>query len=87
MILKLLLSLDERLSALRHRLLERRILRSTLFFAYALELSPAARTFDSNLLRSADTGNHVFALSVDEVFTIEDVLTGSSVASESHTGS
>ena len=37
------------------------------------------------MLRSADTGNYVFTLSVNEVFTVENIFTGSSVAAEAYT--
>ena len=50
-----------------------------------MEGCPTARAFESNLLRSADAGNNVFALSVDEVFAVEDVFTSSGVAAECHT--
>ena len=36
------------------------------------------------MLRSAHTGNHVLALCVDKVLTVEDVLAGSGVAGECH---
>ena len=50
-----------------------------------MELSPATRTFDCDLLRSANAGNYVFALGVDEVFAVENVFAGGSIAGECHT--
>ncbi len=75
---------EEFLCAYGHRFLERGILGCADFFRDALEGSPAARAFDGNLLGCADAGYDVLALSVDEVFTVEDVFAGSSVAAESH---
>ncbi len=67
-----------------HRLLKRRIFRCTLLFAYALQFGPTARTLDSDLLRCAYACYHILALSVDEVFTVKHLLTGSSVTAECH---
>ncbi len=68
----------------RHHLLERGVFRSAVLLRYVLSLRPAARTLDRDLLRSADTRNHILALSVNEVLAIEDVLTRGGVARECH---
>ncbi|EJX10029.1 hypothetical protein EVA_01863 [gut metagenome] len=70
---------------LRHRLFHRRIFALTFFFRDTLERSPAAATFECDLLRSADTRNHVFTLSVNEPFTVEEVFTCSCVTAEANT--
>ncbi len=38
------------------------------------------------MLRSADTGHHVFALGVDKIFAVEDVLASGGVTAECHAG-
>ena len=45
------------------------------------------RTDFCNLLRSTDTGNHVFTLCINQILAIEKVLTGSSIAAEANTRS
>ena len=63
----------------RHGFFHRRIFRSTFFFAYSGQLCPTLRTDLGNLLRSTDTGYHVFTLCVNQIFTVEKVFTRSSV--------
>ena len=45
------------------------------------------RTDFCNLLRSTDTGNHVFTLCINQILAIEKVFTGSSIAAEANTRS
>ena len=71
----------------RHRFLKRGIFRGTFIFRDALQGSPTTRAFHCDLLGGADAGNDIFALCVDEVFAVENVLTGRCIAGESHTGS
>ena len=71
----------------RHSLLHGRILAGTFFFAYTGQFSPTLRTDFCNLLRSTDTGNHVFALCINQILTVEKVFTGSSIAAEANTRS
>ncbi len=77
---------EEFLSADGHGFFERGIFRGAFFLGDALKGSPAARAFDGDLLGSANTGHNVLTLCVDEVFTVEDVFAGGSVARESHAG-
>ena len=77
---------DELGGALGHRFLERGILGGANVFVDALEGCPATAAFDGDLLRRADAGNYVFALSVDQVFAVEDVLAGGGIAAEGHAG-
>ena len=57
-----------------------------LLFGDALQFSPAARAFERNLLRGADTGHYVFALCVNEPFAVEEVFARSGIAAEAYTG-
>ena len=70
----------------RHGFFHGRIFCFAVFFRDALKLSPTARTFQSDLLRRANTCHHVFALCVHEPFTVEDVFAGCSVAAEANAG-
>ena len=74
-------------STVRHCLFERRIVLATFFFGDALKLSPTARSFHGDLLGSAYAGNYILALSVDEVFAVENILAGSGVTAEGNAGS
>ena len=73
---------DELGGAVGHRLFERGILLLAHVFADALQGSPATRALDRDLLRRANAGNHVFALCVDQIFAVEDVLARGGVAAE-----
>ena len=84
---KSVLNFNKLCSAFRHRLLERREFGLALFFADALQLSPTAAAFGHDLLRGAYTSHHVFALSVDEVFTVEHVFASSGIAREANASS
>ena len=64
----------------RHGFFHRRIFGHTFCFRDTLQFGPALRTDLGNLLRSTDTGYYVFTLRIDQVFTIEQVFTGSGVA-------
>ena len=68
----------------RHHLFERRVLERPFALGNALQFGPAARALDGDFLRRADTGYHVFSLSVDEVFAVENVFARSGVAREGH---
>ena len=57
-----------------------------LLFGDALQFSPAARAFERNLLRGADTGHYVFALCVNEPFAVEEVFARSGIAAEAYAG-
>ena len=46
--------------------------------------SPAHGAFTGDLLRRANAGNDVFALCIDKIFTVEDVLARSSVAGKTY---
>ena len=70
---------------LGHCLLHRRILGCTLLLRDACTLCPALRTNLCNLLRCADTGYNVLTLSVDQILTVEEVLTVTSVTAEANT--
>jgi hypothetical protein len=48
--------------------------------------SPSARTFEGDLLRRADTGDHVFALGIDQEFAVEQVFARARVAREGDAG-
>ena len=84
-ILEVVLDSIQLLVYLGHYLLERRILGYALLLRDVLSLGPTTRTLDRDLLRRADTGNHVLALSVNEVLTVEDVLTRCGVTREGYT--
>ena len=68
----------------RHCLLHGRIFGSTFFLAYTCQFSPTLRADPGNLLRSTDTRNNIFTLGVNQVFTIEEVFTRSSVTAEAN---
>ena len=85
-LLEVVLDLVELLVYLGHHLLERGILGLALLLGDVLGLGPALRTLDGDLLRGADAGHDVLALSVDQVFAVEDVLTRCGVAREGHAG-
>ena len=78
-VLELLLDVNELLGALGHRLLKRGILGGALFLADALQLGPTAAALGHDLLRGANTSHNVLALSIDQVLTVEQVLTGTGV--------
>ena len=86
-LLEAMLNFHELCGALGHRLLERGVLACALGLADALQLSPTAAALGHDLLRGAHAGHHIFALSVDEVLTVEQVLASSGVARECHAGS
>ena len=65
---------------LRHGFFHRRIFGHTFCFGDTLQFGPALRTDLGNLLRSTDTSYYVFTLRIDQVFTVEQVFTGSGVA-------
>jgi len=69
-----------------HHLFEGRIFRRTFAFRNALQFGPAARSFDRNLLGGTDAGYHVFALGVDEVLAVENVLARCGVTREGYAG-
>ena len=69
---------------LRHSFLHGGILGCALCLADACTLCPALAADLGNLLRGADTGHHVFALSIDEVLTVEEVLAITCVAAEAN---
>ena len=77
---------DELGSAVGHCLFKSGIFSCAFLFADTLQGSPAARALDGDLLRSANAGYHVFALSVDEVFAVEDVFACGGVAAEGYAG-
>ena len=68
-----------------HSFFHRRILSNAFFFRDTSAFSPTLRTDLSNLLRSTDTSYYVFTLSVDQIFTVEQVFTVTSVAREANT--
>ena len=83
-IFEMLLDFVQLLVGGRHHLFERRVLERPFALGNALQFGPAARALDGDLLRRADTGYHVFSLSVDEVFAVENVFARSGVAREGH---
>ena len=70
-----------------HSFFHRRILSYAFFFANTSAFSPALSTNLGDLLWSADTSHHVFTLCINEVFTIEEVFTITSIAAEANTSS
>jgi len=70
----------------RHIFFKRRIFRGSLFFGNIIVPGPAPGSFQGDLLRCADTGDNVFALCVDQVFTVEKVFAGGRIAREGDTG-
>ena len=86
-VFEFLLSFDKCFCTFGHGLFERRIFGCTFFFRYTLQCSPAARSFECDLLGGAYTGNYVFSLCIDEVLSVKDIFAGSSVTSECYTGS
>ena len=87
MVLQLVRDADQFCGTVGHRFLKRGIFGATLLLADALQGSPATRTLDGDLLRSADTGHNVLSLCVDQVFAVEYVLACSGIAAECDTGS
>ena len=55
------------------------------FFADTGTFSPTLCTDLGDLLGRADTGHHVFTLCVDQILTVEEVLTVTGVAAEANT--
>ena len=47
-------------------------------------MCPVERASLRDLLRSTDTGYYVFALSVDEVFAVEDIFTRTSISAKAN---
>ena len=86
-LLELLLDVNELLGALGHRLLKRGILGSTLFLADALQLGPTTAALSHDLLRSANTSHNVLALSINQILTIEQVLTSTGITREANASS
>ena len=86
-VLKSILNLIELLIDFRHSLLHRRILCNTLSLRYSSTLSPTLRANFCNLLWCADTSHNVLALCVDEILTIEEILTISCITREANTSS
>ena len=83
-LLQMMLNLVELLVDGRHHLLQRRIFRTTLLLRNILRLGPTLRPLDGDLLRRADTRHHVFALRIDEVLAVEDVLARGGIAREGY---
>ncbi len=69
----------------RHSFFHRRIFGNAFFFRDTRTFGPALRTNLGNLLRSTDTGNNVFTLSVNQIFAIEQVFTVTGIAREANT--
>ena len=87
MVLKLYADGVKLLEHFGHGFFEGGILRHALFFRNARTLCPFTGTGDGDFLRGADTGHHVFTLSVNEVFAVEvRVVAGGGVTGESHAG-
>ena len=86
-VLKLMGDADKLCGTYGHSFLKRGIFCSTILFRDTLEGSPTARALDGNLLGCTDTGNHILALGVDEVFAVEYVFTGGGITRERHAGS
>ena len=84
-LLQLILDVVQLSINLRHSLFHRRIFRSTSCLVDMLLLCPTDRAFLGNLLRSTDTCYHVLTLCIDQVLTIETVLTGSGITAEANT--
>ena len=57
-----------------HRLFEGGEFGRAIFFGYVLQFGPTSRSDFGNLLRGTNTGNHIFALGVDQVFSDKHVL-------------
>ena len=70
----------------RHSLFHRGIFGYTFLFRDACTVSPTTRADDGDLLRCTDTGNHVFTLCIDQVLTVEEIFTVTSVTREANTG-
>lgn len=66
-----------------HHLFERGVFRFALLLGDVLRGSPAARTFERDLLRGADAGHDVLALRVDQILAVEEVFARGGVARES----
>ena len=86
-LLELLLNAVQLLIDLRHCLLHRRILGYALSLRDACTLSPTLATQLGNLLRSTNTGNNILTLCINQIFTIEYVLTISGITAEAYTSS
>ncbi|SCH11544.1 Uncharacterised protein [uncultured Bacteroides sp.] len=80
MVLQLGLKLVEFFVDGGHGFFHGRILGHTFLFRDALQFSPTLRADFRNLLRCADTSYHVLTLSIDQVFPVEQVFSGSGVA-------
>ena len=83
-LLQLVLDIIELSKNLWHILLHRRIFCGASFLVNALEFCPTYRTFLSNLLWCTDTGNHVLALCIDKILTIEEILTCCCITAEAN---
>ena len=67
-----------------HIFFKRRIFRSSFFFTDVVVVSPFSAAGKSDLLRSSDTCNDIFTLSVDEVFAEENVFACCRISRESN---
>ena len=67
-----------------HSLFHRGELCFALFFRNALQFCPAARAFERDLLRRADTCHNVLTLCINEPFAVEEVFARSGVAAEAN---
>ncbi len=56
----------------------------TVFFADSGKLCPAFGTDLGDLLGSADTGDDIFALGIDQVLTVEEILSGGGITGKSN---
>ena len=70
-----------------HSLFHRRIFSYAFFLADASAFSPALCADFGDLLWSANTSHHVFTLCVNEILTIEEVFTVTSVTAEANASS
>ena len=71
----------------RHGFFHWRIFGDAVFFWNTSTFRPTLRTNLRDLLRCTDTSHHVFALCVDQVFTIEEVFSVTGITRETYTGS
>ncbi len=69
-----------------HGFFHRRILACAFLFGDACTFCPTLRTDFCDLLWSTDAGYHVFALSVDKIFTVEKVFTVTGITAETYAG-
>ena len=86
-VFEFLLCFDQVFSTSRHRFFQRRVFACTFFFRYTLQCSPSARSFDRDLLWSSDSGNDIFSLCVDQIFTVKYIFSGSGISRKCNSGS